>query len=128
MRLLEQYNESGVEVLRLAGDIDMHFAPGLRALLQAKAKSKCPALLLDMSGVEFIDSVGVAAILEYLRDSTDHGCRFCIGGLTPTLRTIFEVVGLGRVMPVYTDAASAKADLIAGKLPQVPTPLFTAAA
>ena len=128
MKLIEEYNEGGVDVLRFAGDIDMQFAPGLRALLRAKATRKCPALLLDLSDVEFIDSVGVAALLEYLRDSTDCGARFCIGGLTPTLRTIFEVVGIGKVMPVYADAAKAKAALLSDCLPEVSTPLFAAAA
>ena len=128
MRLVDEYNESGVDVLRLAGDIDVHFAPGFRALLHAKAKRNCPALLLDMSGVDCIDSAGVAAILEYLRDATECGARFCIGGLTPTLRAIFEVVGLGKVMPIYTDAAKAKEALIANRLPPASSPLFAAAA
>lgn len=128
MRLLKESTEHGVDILHLAGDIDMHFAPALRALLQAKAKSHCPALLLDISGVEFIDSSGIAAILEYLRDATNFEGRFCIGGLTPSLRTIFEVVGLGRVMPVYADAATAKNALFADKLPQPSTTLFAPAA
>ena len=127
MRLIDEYRERGVDVLRLEGDIDMHFAPALRALLQGKARRKCPALLLDMSGVNFIDSVGVAAILEYLRDATDYGGWFCIGGLTEPLRIIFEVVGLGKVMPVYIDAAKAKEALVSKRLPQVSTPLFASA-
>jgi anti-sigma B factor antagonist len=128
MKLIEEYTEGGVDVLRLAGEIDMHFAPGFRALLQAKAKRKCPALLVDLTEVNFIDSVGIAAILEYLRDATDSGARFCIGGLTPTLRTIFEVVGIGRVMPVYADAGKAKEAFLRNRLPEVSTPLFAAAA
>ena len=128
MRLTDEYQEAGVDVLCLQGDIDMHFAPTLRALLQAKANRKCPALLLDMSGVDFIDSTAVAAILGYLRDATESGARFCIGGLSEPLRVIFEVVGLGKVMPVYGDADKAKQALSAGRLPQVSTPLFASAA
>ncbi len=106
----------------------MHFAPALRALLRAKAKRNCPALLLDMSGVDFIDSVGIATVLEYLRDASECGARFCIGGLTPTLRTIFEVIGIGKVMPVYADAAKAKEALLGNSLPRLPKQLFAAAA
>ena len=128
MRLLREYSEAGVDVLCLGGEIDMHFAPTLRALLQVKAREKCPALLLDLTRVEFIDSVGVAAILEYLRDATDQGARFCIGGLSEPLRLIFEVVGLAMVMPVYRDAARAKQAIASGQLPQVSMPLFASAA
>jgi anti-anti-sigma factor len=81
-----------------------------------------------MSGVEFIDSVGVAALLEYLRDATDCGARFCIGGLTPAVRATFEIVSIAKVMPVYVDAAKAKEALLSNQLPPVSTPLFAAAA
>ena len=128
MRLVDQHSEGDLDVLSVAGEIDMHFAPGLRALLQAEAKKKCPVLLLDMSGVEFIDSVGIAAILEYLRVASNSGTRFCIGGLSPTLRTIFEVVGLGNVMPIYIDAAKARDAVMTNSLPPVPKRLFAAAA
>ena len=128
MRLLQEYNQDGVDILHLGGEIDMHFAPTLRAVLRAKHNSKCPALLLDMSQVEFIDSVGLAAILEYLRDATDCGARFCIGGLSQSLRTIFEVVGLGKVMPVYADGSKAKAAFFANAVPQPSMQLFAAAA
>ena len=128
MRLLREYSEDGVDVLCLGGAIDMHFAPTVRSLLQVKARQKCPALLLDLSHVDFIDSVGVAAILEYLRDATDNGARFCIGGLGEPLRLIFEVVGLAMVMPVYQDAARAKQAIVSGQLPEVSMPLFASAA
>jgi anti-sigma B factor antagonist len=128
MRLLQEYKENGVDILHLGGEIDMHFAPTLRAILRAKHNSNCRALLLDMSKVEFVDSVGLAAILEYLRDATEAGSRFCIGGLSEPLRTIFEVVGLGRVMPVYADAAKAKAAFLANDVPQPSMQLFAAAA
>ncbi len=128
MKLIDEYNDRGVHVLQVAGEIDMHYAPALRSLLQAQAKRNCPALLLDMSGVDLINSVGVAALLEYLRDATDSGTRFCIGGVSPALRAIFEVVGIGKVMPVYSDASEAKDAVIGDRLPQVSTPLFAAAA
>jgi anti-anti-sigma regulatory factor len=80
--------------------------------------------LLDLSGVEFIDSRGLAAILEYLRDAADGGARFCIGGVSESLRTIFEVVGLGKVMPVYRDAANAKQALVKKHLPELSASLF----
>ncbi|HEX8678530.1 MAG TPA: STAS domain-containing protein [Chthoniobacterales bacterium] len=128
MRLLQEYTQDGVDILHLGGDIDMHFAPTLRAVLRAKHNRNCPALLLDLSQVEFIDSVGLAALLEYLRDATDCGSRFCIGGLSESLRTIFEVVGLGKVMPVYADSAKAKAAFLADDVPEPSMRLFAEAA
>ena len=127
MRLHEQVRD-GIDVFVLGGEIDLHYAPVLRARLQAKARSGCPALLLDVSGVGFIDSSGISAILEYLRDATKFGGRFCIGGVSEQLRWIFDVVGLGKVMPIFADAAQAKEALSSGSMPVPATPLFAAAA
>ena len=125
---LHEYTESGVDVLELQGEIDMHFAPVLRQLLRAKRDGHCPTLLLDMTGVEFIDSTGLAVILEYLRDTTNDHDRFCIGGVSDNLRTIFEIVRLDRAMPIFADARTAKNALISGCLPSVSEPLFASAA
>ena len=123
MRLHEE-SDAGVDIIRLVGDVDLHFAPVLRQVLQGKAKRRCPALLLDLTAVEFINSSGIAVILEYLRDATDHGALFCIGGITSRVRPIIEIVRLDRSMPVFADAARARQAIIARQLPAVSQPLF----
>jgi anti-sigma B factor antagonist len=125
---LHERSENGIDILRLGGEIDLHYAPVLRALLKAKAKSGCRALLLDVSNVRFIDSSGLSALLEYLRDSQKFGGRFCIGGLSEQLRWTFEIVRLDTVMPIFSDAAEAKAALLADAIPQPSARLFAAAA
>lgn len=125
---LHEYTERNVEVLQLAGEIDLHYAPALRALLDAKANSRCPALLLDLSAVEFIDSSGLAAILDYLREAASFGGRFCIGGAGEQLGWIFEVTNLAQVLPIYRHTAHAKHALATGQLPLPSRQLFVAAA
>jgi anti-sigma B factor antagonist len=125
---LHEYKEGRVDVLELEGEIDMHFAPVLRRLLLGKREKHCPALLLDMSAVEFIDSTGLAVILEYLRDATGYDGRFCIGGISENLRMIFETVRLERVMPIFRDVAAAKHALLSGRIPAVSQPVFASAA
>lgn len=125
---LREYSERDVDILELEGEIDMHFAPVLRQLLRSKREAKCPALLLDMTAVQFIDSTGLAVILEYVRDTTAHDGRFCIGGVSDNLRTIFEIVRLDRAMPIFAATAKAKHALLSGQMPIVSEPLFASAA
>ena len=126
MRLHEQ-TEHGVDVVRLQGDVDMHFAPVLRQVLAGKAKARCPALLLDLSDVDFINSSGLAAILEYLRESADNQGLFCIGGISNSVRPVIEMVRLDRSMAVFAKAADAKNAMIDRKIPSVSEPLFAPA-
>ncbi len=125
---LHEYTENGVNVFELKGEIDMHFAPVLRQLLRGKRHAKCPALLLDMAAVSFIDSTGLAVILEYLRDTSEHDGLFCIGGVSESLRTIFEIVRLDRAMPIFYELGTAKNALISGCIPRSSDPLFASAA
>ena len=107
MRLKEQVVE-GVDVFALEGDIDMHFSPVLRDLFQGRVKEKCPALVLDFSGVEFIDSRGIATILEYLRDCADFGGKLCLAALSREIKPIIvDTVRLDKVMPIFMTVPEA---------------------
>ena len=104
---LKEFVENGVHVFALEGDIDFHFAPVLRTMLQAKCQSRCRALVLDFSGVDFIDSRGIAAILEYYRDTTEYGGTICLAALSPEVRPIIDTVKLETVMAVVPTVAEA---------------------
>ena len=106
MRLKEQVVE-GVHVFALEGDIDMHFSTVLRDLFQGRLKEKCPALVLDFSQVQFIDSRGIATILEYLRDCGEYGGRICLAALSPEVKPIIDTVRLDTVMPIFAAVPEA---------------------
>ena len=80
MRLKESVEE-GIAILGMEGEIDLHYAPVLRTLLQGKVKERCPALVLDLARVTFIDSAGLAAIVEYFRDASRYEGVLCLAGL-----------------------------------------------
>lgn len=110
MRLKESVQD-GVDVFTLQGEIDFHFAPVLRAMLQAKLKSSCAALVLDFAEVDFIDSRGIAAILEYVRDCANHGGIIALAALSANVKPIIDTVRLDTVMPVFATVAEAVAAL-----------------
>ncbi len=57
---LNELVEDGDHVFCLQGEIDLHYSPVLRSLCQSKIKARCPVLILDLSGVDYIDSTGLA--------------------------------------------------------------------
>lgn len=125
---IQQLRHDNICILKLEGEVDLHCTPVLRAALDAKANAHCPALLLDVTDLTFIDSTGLGALIEYLRDSTSFRGRFCIGGVGPQLRSIFEIVRLDRAMPIFADAQKAREALLYDRLPSVSAPLFASAA
>lgn len=123
MRLKES-NEEGIDFLTLEGEIDLHYAPVLRSLLQAKVTAQCPALVLDLGRVTFIDSAGLAAIIEYFRDSSEYAGVLCLTGLNENLRAVFEIVRLDQVIPIFPSNAEAIAALQSGAVQPPVSELF----
>lgn len=115
---LQESIDDGIAILSLRGQVDLHYAPVLRSLLQAKLNIRCPALILDLTEVSFIDSTGLAVIIEYLRDAHEFGGAFCIGGVNADVQGIFDIVRLSLVVGIYRTVAEAKDALQRGELPE----------
>jgi anti-sigma B factor antagonist len=88
----------------------------LRSLLVGNVKASCPALVLDLSGVRFIDSAGLAAIIEYFRDTATHDGVLCLSGLNDTLKSMFEIVRLDKLIPIFPTTAQAISAVKAGEV------------
>ena len=123
MRFRES-RQDDVCVFHLEGEIDLHYAPPLRALFEAKAKAHCQALTVDLSGVSFIDSTGISVLLEYLRDVGEFDGQFCIAGPTEHVRTLFEIVQLEKALPVFDNVTAAVSAMRNGSMPRPAEPLF----
>jgi anti-sigma B factor antagonist len=106
MQLKEAAHE-GIDVFVLRGDIDLHFAPALRSVLQAKIYEHCPALIVDLTQVSFISSTGLSALMEYFRDCGRYGGVLCLCGLSDELKEIFRVVRLDRIFPIFATVNEA---------------------
>ncbi len=125
---LNELVEDGIDIFALEGEIDFHYAPVLRTLLRSKIRSKCPALILDLSDVHWIDSTGLATIIEHLRDAAKYGGILCLAGLKDSIRSIFEVVRLDTLTPIFPSREEAKTAIKQGRV-QPPEPnLFGSAA
>ena len=108
---IEISDTSGITTLRLSGEIDLHASPALRAELQKCVHSKISTLLLDFTAVVYIDSSGLATLIEYIRESSSFKGRLALFGLQKKVRTIFDLVRLNELFVISGTAADAIAAL-----------------
>lgn len=113
---LKEATVQGIDVFVLEGDVDLHYAPSLRAVMQPKIKAHCPALIVDLTQVEFIDSTGLSVIIAYFRDAGAYGGLLCLCGLNNNLKSIFKIVGLDRTIPMFATVDEAANAIASGKL------------
>jgi anti-sigma B factor antagonist len=124
MRLISDTQER-IRILALGGEIDLHFAPVFRSLLEEPTAIAMEALILDLSQVSFIDSSGIAVIIEHLRSASRRSNAFCIGGMSETVKQIFEIVNLEKAMPVFETREAALEALHQGRIKEPQKPFFT---
>ncbi|MCK9589560.1 MAG: STAS domain-containing protein [Terrimicrobiaceae bacterium] len=110
---IEKSDSEAVTTLKLSGEIDLHASPALRAELQKRAHAKTSALLLDFSSVDYIDSSGLATLIEYVRESAAFNGKLALFGLQKKVRTIFDLVRLNELFVISGTAEEAIAALAA---------------
>ncbi len=91
-------------VVSIGGEINMSSSPQLRrSLLQVTGEG--PArLVVDLSGVTYIDTSGMATLVEALQRTRDRGGRLALRGLRAKIRAVFRLARLDEVFPI-DDAA-----------------------
>ena len=89
-------------ILDLTGDITLFNSPEVRKALIAQLRDKrVPYLLVNMLGVPYVDSSGVASPVEGLKISRDLKSRFALYGLSKSARTVLELTHLLRIFEVH---------------------------
>ena len=96
-------------ILPLNGEIDLHVAPQIRASLTSLLADKPPRLVVDLSKVSYIDSSGIAVLIEAMQNVDKYGGKFALSGLQESVRPIFEIARLDQVFRIFPDTASALA-------------------
>ncbi|HEY6110899.1 MAG TPA: STAS domain-containing protein [Chthoniobacterales bacterium] len=97
------------DVLPLEGEIDLHVSPNLSASLQMMIEKKPKQLIVDLARVSYIDSSGLAALIEGMQNVQQYGGTFALVSLQEPVRTIFEIARLDQVFKIYSDVNTALA-------------------
>ena len=103
-------SESGKDrpnVLPLDGEIDLHVSPSVSASLQTMIKQRPKNLVVDLSAVTYIDSSGLAVLIEGMQNVEEYGGKFALAGLQENVRTVFEIARLDQVFGIFPDVDSA---------------------
>jgi anti-sigma B factor antagonist len=83
-------------VVRLTGRIDVDSSPDLRVRLRTllSAEALPETIVVDLAGVSYIETSGVATLIEALRIARHHQISFRLQGLSGATLRLFEVTGV----------------------------------
>lgn len=98
----------GGMLLRPHGDIDLSCSPVLRTEITAAWKKKPAKLIIDLKAVEYMDSSGVATLVEALGTARKQGSQLVLCGMHEKVRSIFEIARLDTVFTIVDDLEKAQ--------------------
>jgi anti-sigma B factor antagonist len=100
-------------VVRVGGELDIATTPRLREQLVAAIAERGANVVLDLSGVAFLDSTGLGVLVGVLKRARTLGGDLRLAGAQPAVRRVFEITALDRTLPI----ADTVADAIGGAPP-----------
>ena len=105
MNGIEQETADGCTLIRLRGEVDLSWSQQVReALLKALGDSKRVGVVL--SEVSYIDSSGIAALVEGFQSARSKGSGFALVAVSDAVRAVLELARLDRVFPIVADSAA----------------------
>jgi anti-sigma B factor antagonist len=92
-----------VDILHLEGAMDAYSFPRLEAALNNLRSSKRHRVVLECSGLEFINSAALGALIGYARRAREQGGDLKLAALTPKIASIVELLGFDRILQTFGD-------------------------
>ena len=106
-KLIEAENETQKQgVIRLAGSVDLEHSPEIRQRLLDAVGDRID-LFVDLSEVTYIDSSGIACLVEALQAARNHNANLDLVSVSRQAMRVLELARLDMVFSIHTDMASA---------------------
>ena len=100
--------DGDVAVVEVVGDVDMYTSPKLRDALSSFTRGKVRRIIVNLAGVEFMDSSGIATIVQAYKEIRPRGGEVCLASPAGNVLRVFELSNLTSLFPVYDSVEEAQ--------------------
>jgi anti-sigma B factor antagonist len=107
--------ESGIGIIEASGEIDVYNSGEIKKLIDAYIARGINKILLDMKGVDYLDSSTISVLLTERERLKNHGGGLKLLGLQETPRKVFEIAKIDSIFEIYEDEGEALANFGGGK-------------
>ena len=106
---LDVTERNGIAVLAVRGEVDVYTAPRLREKLVELVSEGKQKIVVDLEGVDFLDSTGLGVLVGGLKRARSHEGDLSLVCTQHRILKVFEITGLTKVFDIHdsVDAATA---------------------
>lgn len=107
---IKQREANEVVILDLSGEIDISTSPEVRKSFDQLIKEEKKKVLLNFTEVAYIDSSGLATLVEMLQRLRRYGGNLRLSGVTEKVKGLFEITKLDRLFRIFPAEEEALKD------------------
>jgi anti-sigma B factor antagonist len=97
--------------VRLSGRLDLEGTQAVNEPFSAATKERRSKIIVDLSEVTFLASVGIRLLLTSARAQANLGGKLILAAPRPAVRKVIEAAGIDQLIGVVADVESARASL-----------------
>jgi anti-anti-sigma factor len=109
-------HDEGVVVLAVSGEIDLATIPAFEAAIADALTQRPTALIVDLSGVDFLASAGLQALVA-ARESLTGAAEFAVVADRPATSRPIQLTGLDQILSLHPTLADARSAVSGGSRP-----------
>lgn len=99
--------KNGILVFKITGDIDINSSPDMKKGFEKIFREKKNRIVIDLKSVGYVDSSGLATIVEILKNMRVYGGKLKLSGLSDKVRGLFEITKLDKLFDISDTCETA---------------------
>ncbi|MFC1804696.1 STAS domain-containing protein [Candidatus Omnitrophota bacterium] len=104
---IKECNERGIVILEITGEVNIDTIAELKKIFDKLLEGKPAAVLLNLKGLDYIDSSGLACLIEFTRALKGKRREVLLCELSSKIRSIFAITKLDKVFKLFDTQAEA---------------------
>jgi anti-anti-sigma factor len=108
MQLESETLANGITQIKLTGRLDIAGSREIEMKFTALTATKKAAVVVNLSGVDFIASIGIRTLLSGARGQAGRGGKMVLLKPQPAVRGVLETAGIHSLIPTFDDDAAAE--------------------
>ena len=101
---VKSFEQDGVAIFQVAGEINISTSPELRKMFEKDPKKK---IVIDFEKVTYIDSSGLATLVEVLKKTKTQGGSLGLSSMSDKVKSLFEITKLDKLFSIFQNQADA---------------------
>ncbi len=100
-------NRNGLTICYVEGEIDINTSPDVKKPFDKLISSKTPKIIVNLSKVTYVDSSGLATLVEILKNMRSYGGKLKLSNMSSKIKSLFEITKLEKLFDIVADEEEA---------------------